>query len=108
LACINTVTSGKSKVGVGVIVGVEVIVGVRVIVDVDVWVADEVRVAVGTGDGEVGGVGVLVPVGFIVGDAVGLGDVNKLKLPLQATIMNSNGNNIQIEDIFLKSNLICT
>jgi hypothetical protein len=81
---------------------------VRVILDVDVWVADEVRVAVGTGDGEGGGVGVLVPVGFIVAVAVGLGGLNKLILPLQPTIMNSNGNNNQIEDIFLKSNLFCT
>ena len=70
LAFFKTVTSGKSKVGEGVIVGVSVIVGVRVIVGVyvsvgvvvDVWVAVEVSVGVGGGEGVAVGFGVCVGV----------------------------------------------
>ena len=47
LAFIITVTSGKSKVGVGVIVGVGVMEGVRVMVGVEVGVAVFVGVTVG-------------------------------------------------------------
>lgn len=56
----RAVTSGKSKVGVGVIVGVGVMVGVGVIVDVSVIVGVGVKV----------GEGVLVKVG--VKEAVGV------------------------------------
>jgi len=58
----RAVTSGKSKVGVGVIVGVGVMVGVGVIVGVFVAVGDGVSVEVGEG--------VLLKVG--VNDAVGV------------------------------------
>jgi hypothetical protein len=66
----RTVTSGKSKVGVGVIVGVGVMVGVGVIVSV--LVAEGVNVGVGVGEavfvwvGENEAVGVRLGVGVEV------------------------------------------
>lgn len=69
-ACSSTLPSGKSKVGVCVIVGVGVMVGVDVIVGVFVLVgvSDEVKVSVGVFDT----VGVLVEV------VVGVGEANKV------------------------------
>jgi hypothetical protein len=80
---------------------------VRVTVDVDVWVAVEVGVAEGTGDGEGEGVGVFVLVAIIVAVDDGVGELNKLILPLQLTVKKSNGNNSQFKDIFLKCGLVC-
>ena len=71
MACICTVTSGKSKVGVGVIVGVGDMVGVKVIVGVKVLVTVGVGVAVGTGEGEGEFVGVKLAVKEAVGVEVG-------------------------------------
>jgi hypothetical protein len=74
----STSTSGKSKVGVGVILGVKVIVGVWVIVEVFVRVGVVVLVAVGTGVGvnEAVGLGVKVAFVVIVGEDVGEVGVN--------------------------------
>jgi hypothetical protein len=67
LACIRTVTSGKSKVGEGVKVNVGVMVGVGVSVGVGVIVGVCVGVGVSVG------VGVIVAVEVVVGVALGVG-----------------------------------
>lgn len=67
----STITSGKSKVGVGVIVGVRVIVGVNVSVGVLVCVA------VGTGDGVNDGDGLGVLVAVKVAEGIGVGELSE-------------------------------
>jgi hypothetical protein len=73
----STFTSGKSKVGVGVIVGVGVMVGVGVIVGVNVWVGVLVCVAVGKGDGVNDGDGRGAKVAVKVIEGEGVGELNK-------------------------------
>ena len=77
-----TVTSGKSKVGVGVMVGVSVIVGVGVFVGVSVMVGVKVGVGVSVG------VAVYVAVGVSVG--VGVGVANSASGALQLLKTNAN------------------
>jgi hypothetical protein len=71
------VTSGKSKVGVGVMVGEGVIVGVRVMVGVNDWVGVRINVEVGSGVGEYVrvGCGVCVEVGRLVGYEVAVAEI---------------------------------
>jgi len=85
----STFTSGKSKVGVGVMDGVGVMVGVGVIVGVSVWVGLSVKIAVGNG------VGVKVGNGFGVRVAVKITvwvDVGELGIDswLEHPAMNNN------------------
>jgi len=77
----STVTSGKSKVGVGVIVGVGVMVGEGVIVGVSVWVGVLVCVAVGKGDGVNDGDGSCVLVAVKVIEVEGVGELSKGNWP---------------------------
>jgi acyl-[acyl carrier protein]--UDP-N-acetylglucosamine O-acyltransferase len=97
------VTSGKSKVGVGVIVGVGEIVGVGVMVGVLVWVRVGVAVAVGMREG----VGESVGVKLAVKEAVGVELEGVVLSALQAERMNREGKMNQDNNFILDGEYSC-
>lgn len=97
------VASGKSKVGVGVIVGVGVMVGVGVIVGVSVMVG--VDVFVGVGEGVCAGVSVSVGVELGVGVRLGVRVSVELDNASELQPVNNSTNRINMKTIMRRRSM---